>query len=287
MDMPGHTSSVLLLDGRALAVASAPDIARRAAAVSGARGRAPALLLLAFAGPDGHVPHVRGKQRAAARLGIDVDVVVVPAGADEAEALRLMQAAASRPPAPDAVFVQVPFPHGMDGTDLLNAIPPAKDVDVMSEARYRRYMAGAAELPPVTVTAALRLLDAHDIQLPGRRGLLVAEPSSYAEMFVEAFVRRGVAMQPVMAPAGPGLQDALAAADLVIVAAGAPGLVPASVLAPGTVALDVGYYNPGGRGDIDVASGSAHLAVLMPVPGGVGPMTVSALMDRVVSFAGG
>src|SRR5690606_10559694 len=101
-------------------------------------------------------------------------------------------------------------------------------------------------------------------------------------MFRAALARRGARMGPLVPPTAADLAERARAARLVVVAAARPGLVDSATLAPGTVAIDSGYYNPGGRGDIDTAGGTAHLAALAPVPGGLGPMTVSMLLERTI-----
>lgn len=278
--------SVQILDGRRLAAVRAPLIAERAAAVWQARGYAPRLLLMAFADERGVVPHVEAKLRACRAAGIDAVPVLLDAGAGSDEALHTLQDAI-RAHAPDGVFVQVPFPAGMDGGVVASAIPVDADVDVMTPQRYAAYMNATQDLPPLTVTAALLLLDAHGVQVRGRRGVVVADESPFSLMLSTALQRRGAVMQPVLDPVAAGAAHVVESADLVVVAAGRPALLDAGALVPGCVAIDVGYFNEGGRGDIDTSQGADHLGALMPVPGGVGPMTVSALLERVVQFAEG
>ena len=81
--------------------------------------------------------------------------------------------------------------------------------------------------------------------------------------------------------------DAARDAQLVVVTAARPGLVRAVDHAEGAVVIDVGYYNAGGRGDVDVTGGTAHLRALAPVPGGIGPATIAMLVERVIEFAEG
>lgn len=92
---------------------------------------------------------------------------------------------------------------------------------------------------------------------------------------------------PLLSPLKATADPWLAAAPLVIVAVGRPGILSALQLAPDAVAIDVGYFNVGGRGDIDLAGGASHLGALAPVPGGIGPMTVSYLLERTISIAEG
>jgi methylenetetrahydrofolate dehydrogenase (NADP+) / methenyltetrahydrofolate cyclohydrolase len=277
--------TVTLLDGRALAARRAPEIARRAAGVNGHRGRAPTLLLLAFADDAGHAAHVDGKLRACAAAGIDaVPLLIAPGTATAGVTGALAQAIdTSRP---DAVFVQIPFPDMFDGDVVAAAIPPDADIDIMSPSRIAQYMSTPGEAPPVTITAALLLLNEQDVSVHARRGLVVAERSPFADMFAEELARHGAHMRLVH-PTSRELEEEVRAAELIVAAAGRSGWLRSDALAAGAIALDIGYFNEGGRGDIDIAPGIEHLHAIMPVPGGVGPMTVSALLERVVEFAEG
>jgi methylenetetrahydrofolate dehydrogenase (NADP+) / methenyltetrahydrofolate cyclohydrolase len=273
-----------VLDGSALAARRMPDLANRARAVLHARGRPPRLVLLAFADENGHVPHVERKLRAFAAAGVSAELLRLPHDATTRNATDRLQRELDAHAA-DAVFAQFPFPPGIDDDAIARAIPPVLDVDIMTPELTAAYLDGASALPPVTVTAGLLLLDAYNVDVDGRNGVIVAEPSPFAAMFRAAFARRGAHMPPLVAPHAPDLAQRVTAADLVIAAAAVPGLLRTDMLAPGTVAIDVGYFNEGGRGDINTAGGIDHLAAIAPVPGGIGPMTVSALLERVILFA--
>jgi methylenetetrahydrofolate dehydrogenase (NADP+) / methenyltetrahydrofolate cyclohydrolase len=230
------------------------------------------------------MPHVAGKRRACSAAGVDVTVLPLDAGIDSEPASRLVADAIAGAEF-DAVFVQIPLPAGIDEADLMREVPPHLDIDVMTPERVVRYLSGLDDEPPVTVTAALLLLDEHDVDIDGRRGVVVAQESDFALLFGEALRRQGARMQQLADPAISDLEVQLRDAQLVVAAAAQPGVVSTAMLAPGCVAIDAGYFNSGGRGDIDVSPGIEHLAALMPVPGGIGPMTVSVLVERVVRMA--
>ncbi|WKW13394.1 hypothetical protein Strain138_002713 [Pseudogemmatithrix spongiicola] len=275
---------MIILDGTALAARRLPGLRARAQALAAARGRAPLLGILGFADASGRVPHVAPKLRAAESCGIAVDVAAVPLGATLADTL----AAAERlraTPGLDGLFVQFPYPDPAWGDAVEAMIPASLDVDVMAPVEVERYFADASALPPVTVSAALHLVDEAGIALEGRSGVVVAEQSPFAEMFREAFARRGAQMSALVAPAAAADDARVRNAGVVIVAAGVPGVVDAMMLADGAVAIDVGYFNPGARGDIANATTARHLDAMVPVPGGIGPMTISALLERVLVFA--
>lgn len=275
---------MIILDGTALAATRLPALRARAQALAAARGRAPLLGILGFADASGKVPHVAPKLRAAEACGIEVEVVAVPPGATLADALVAIERLRVTPGL-DGLFVQFPYPDPSWGDAIEALIPPALDVDVMAPLEIKRFFADAGALPPVTVSAALALVDHAQLRLEEREGVVVAEPSPFAEMFREAFARRGARMHPLVAPQAAADDARVQAASLVIVAAGVPGVVDARRLAAGAIAIDVGYFNPGARGDIANVDAARHLGAVVPVPGGIGPMTISALLERVIRFA--
>jgi methylenetetrahydrofolate dehydrogenase (NADP+) / methenyltetrahydrofolate cyclohydrolase len=259
-------------------------IAARARAVLESRGRAPAFVLVASGDDSGHAPHVARKQRMCVDAGVELTPLILEPGVRPRDALERMRDLLNERPF-DGVFLQVPFADGVVGDVLASAVPVELDVDIMTPERTARYMNGTDELPPVTVTAALLLLDEYDVSVEGRRGIVVAEEHAFSLMLRAAFVLRGADMGAPVHPDDPGLEGQVRAADLLVVSAGRPGLVQSTSVRPGAVAIDVGYFNPGGRGDIDVTGGIDHIAAISPVPGGIGPMTISALLERVVLFA--
>jgi methylenetetrahydrofolate dehydrogenase (NADP+)/methenyltetrahydrofolate cyclohydrolase len=276
--------TVLILDGVSLARRREAMLAERAAAVLSRRGRAPGLLLVAFSDEQDGVPHIDRKLRMCAAAGVDATPLIIPSSVHTREATSRMQDLL-KDRSFDGVFVQFPFPDTIDGDAFASAIPAELDVDIMTPVRTAQFMNGIATLPPVTVSAGLLLLDEYDVSLADRRGIVVARQSPFSLMFRAALSLRGADMAPLAPPDAPDLDERLRDAELVVVAGATPGLVQSTTLPPGVVAIDAGYFNPGGRGDIDVSGGIDHLAAISPVPGGIGPLTVSALIERVVLFA--
>lgn len=276
--------SALILDGAALARRRQPVIAERAAAVRNRRGYAPSFVLVAFGDEQGNAPHVSRKQRMGADTGVDLVPLIVPPGAGTRGTLDRISNLLADGRA-DGLFLQFPFPDAIDGNALAESVPVELDVDIMTLARTARYLNGTDDLPPVTVSAALLLLEQYDVSIEGRRGIVVADDQPFSRMLRAALVRRGADVADFIDPAAPDLDVQVRSADLVVVSAAMAGLIRSVNIAPGAVAIDVGYFNPGGRGDIDLVGGIDHLAAVCPVPGGIGPMTISALLERVVLFA--
>jgi methylenetetrahydrofolate dehydrogenase (NADP+)/methenyltetrahydrofolate cyclohydrolase len=216
-------------------------------------------------------------------VGIEVVQTLLPPNTDTAAATgRILDLVEEEEV--DALFLQFPFPKGVDGAALVGAVPEELDVDAMTEGRTRRYLESATEAPPLTVAACLALLGDFELELHGRQGALVCRASPFAQVFETALHRLGadvVVVPPEAATSEPLLRQA----GLVVVAANSPGLIRSEDLASGAVVIDVGYFNPGGVGDVDARGGIDHLSALSPVPGGIGPMVVSMLIERVIGFA--
>lgn len=277
-------SSVRIMDGAQLAARRQDELRRRALVVRARLGRPPRLALLAFAEPTGPAPYVARKVSAATAVGVEVVQYHVPFGADAVTAKRAMDLLVESHEL-DGLFVQVPYPDATFAAALEHAIPERLDVDVMSPAMVQRYLHDEGALPPVTVSALLALLARYRIDVRGRRGVIVADSHDFSHMLWTAIARLGVTLAPLVSPNDPTLVQQVRDADLVVIAAGAPGHLRVSELPTGSVAIDVGYFNPGGRGDLDLSGGVAHLEAIVPVPGGIGPMTISCLVERVILHA--
>lgn len=274
----------VVLDGTALARARAPGLAARSDRLARRLERRPRLALLAFADASGGAPHVRRKARACSAAGVELVPLILPGGTSSLAAQRALGAVLAGE-ALDGVFLEFPFPPDVDGAALAAMVPEAVDVDIMTAARIEQFFSGRDAPPPLTVSAGLELLEHHDVDIAGRVGVIVGQNDPFTRMFREALARRGAEMQPILLRDAPDLQQRVGGAELFVAAASSPGVIPAVALAPGAVAIDVGYFNPGGRGDIDTSGSIGHLAAIAPVPGGIGPMTVSMLVERVIAFA--
>lgn len=275
------SSPPVLLDGASVASSRVPELARRAAAVTARRGFPPRLALVAFADVSS-APRFTGRKVDACRqAGIDAVPRILPTDTSTGDAAQVVGRVATKAGC-DGIFLEFPFPQHVDADALIETVPAEFDVDVMTSARIRSYMSEQRGKPPVTVEAALVLLDHVGVDVRGLDGVVIAEESPFALMFREALARRGADMRPLLAP-----QRAHTARDaqLLVSAAAQPALLRSEELATDAVVIDAGYYNAGGRGDIDTAGGVVHLRALAPVPGAIGPMTVSMLMQRVLEAA--
>ncbi|MFJ4851561.1 MULTISPECIES: bifunctional 5,10-methylenetetrahydrofolate dehydrogenase/5,10-methenyltetrahydrofolate cyclohydrolase [unclassified Streptomyces] len=273
------------LSGRELAAALREETTARAAALTAA-GRPPRLAVVVATADESSAWYVRSIARAAAASGIVCDIHDLGPEATAA-ALRAELTRLGEDIAVHGVILQTPLPAGAALEDLASAVPPGKDVDGANPVSLGRLAARLPAFAPATAEAVVALLEHHGIELSGRhvavvgRSTVVGKPAALLLLDRDATVT-------VCHSRTPDLAAVTAGADVVVAAAGRPGLISAAHVRPGAVVIDVGT-NPtpeGGLvGDVDAASVMPHAGALTPVPGGVGPVTTALLLQHVVRAA--
>lgn len=227
--------------------------------------------------------YVRNKLLACQRVGIAAEHVHLPATESETSFHTVVRGLAADPQI-NAVIVQTPLPDGWRVQDALDLVPAPKDIDGLSRASMGLRRAGSPEaLLPATPLGVLRLLEYLRIPPAGQRiavigrGMVVGAP--LREM-LDALGADVVAIDKDT----PHPATLCRSADTVVAATGVPGLVAREWIKPGATVIDVGLTRTNGRllGDVDRAQVEDIAAVLTPVPGGVGPMTVACLLTNIV-----
>jgi methylenetetrahydrofolate dehydrogenase (NADP+) / methenyltetrahydrofolate cyclohydrolase len=175
----------------------------------------------------------------------------------------------------DAIFLQTPLPAGVDVGKLADQVSPIKDVDGL------RTRSGSE---PASARAALWVLESNDVQLRGTRAAILAEPHPMLDALALLLSSRGAPVRTVSS-ADPTARKVCAEAGILVTAVGQPGLVDDDWLSPGAVVIDAGVL-VGGGADGDVDPKAKGMALLCPARGGLGPVTVAALVWRTVELAG-
>jgi methylenetetrahydrofolate dehydrogenase (NADP+)/methenyltetrahydrofolate cyclohydrolase len=220
-----------------------------------------------------------------AEVGIDTRRVDLPA---DVPAERVYRAVSNlgADPAVTALFVQVPLPDGVDEMTVRERVPPEKDVDCFAPENVGRFVAGDPRVRPVTTVAVDRLLRAHGVDVAGRDAVVVGRTTAIGTPLAHLLCRRDATVT-VCHSRTRDLGTNTRTADLLVTAAGTPGLVDGSMVPEGVVVVDVSATRveregePVVVGDVDAESVGEKAAAMTPVPGGVGPMTMAALLDNV------
>ncbi|MGW5354629.1 bifunctional 5,10-methylenetetrahydrofolate dehydrogenase/5,10-methenyltetrahydrofolate cyclohydrolase [Streptomyces sp. NPDC004031] len=263
--------------------AEAREIAERLVREGGA---APRLVVVVATEDESSAWYVRSITRAAAKAGIVCDTVTLPPDT-EPDLIREQLATLSGDATVHGIILQTPLPPGASAADLAGAIAPGKDVDGANPLSLGRLAAGLPAFAPATAEAVVRLLDAHGLALAGRTVTVVGRSTVVGKPLAHLLLDRDATVT-VCHSRTADLAAVTRGADVVVAAAGRPGLVTAEHLAPGAVVVDVGT-NPtedgGLTGDVDADSVRDVAAALSPVPGGVGPVTTALLLRHTALAA--
>jgi methylenetetrahydrofolate dehydrogenase (NADP+)/methenyltetrahydrofolate cyclohydrolase len=272
------------------------DRVRENVAELAARHRAPGLAVLLVGENPASKVYVRRKGEACERVGIDLRLTRLPEDTREEEILRLVDEANSDDGI-DGILVQLPLPKGVDEDRVIQRVAPKKDVDGFHAANLGRLMQGRPRFLPCTVAGILEILKDNEIPVEGRRVVVVGRSLIVGLPLANALLKRGPggnATVTVCHSRTPDLGEVTRRAEILIVAAGQPALVTGEMVSPGAVVIDVGVNrveDPSKKkgyrlcGDVDFDSVIEKAAAITPVPGGVGPLTVSMLMENTLRAA--
>jgi methylenetetrahydrofolate dehydrogenase (NADP+)/methenyltetrahydrofolate cyclohydrolase len=274
-----------ILDGKATAAAIREDLARRVAELA-RRGITPGLGTVLVGDDPGSVSYVNGKHRDCAQVGIASIRRDLPADATQAEVEAVVDEL-NADPACTGYIIQLPLPAGLDAQSLLERMDPAKDADGLHPINLGRLVLGEPGPVPGTPEGIIALLRHYDIPLAGADVTVIGRGITVGRSLGLLLTRRSE--NATVTQCHTGTKDLTAhtrSADIVVVAAGRPGLLTAEMIKPGAVVVDVGITrtDAGLVGDVapDVAEVAGWLA---PIPGGVGPMTRAMLLSKVVTAA--
>src|SRR3954471_21042111 len=274
-----------IIDGLAIAKEVRKGIAERAAVLR-ARGIVPALTLIRVGDDPASGVYVRNKVRACADVGIKSEVVHLPASVSEAdllERIRVLNEAASI----HGILVQLPLPPHIAPRHVLETISVAKDVDGFHLYNVGGLVIGQTVFPPCTPYGVQKILEHEGIELEGKNVTVVGASNIVGKPLALMLMQREATVAICHAKTRE-LPQYTILADILVVAAGKPNLIVPPMVKTGVVVIDVGINRlPDGRlvGDVDFEGVRRKASYITPVPGGVGPMTVTMLLVNTISAA--
>jgi methylenetetrahydrofolate dehydrogenase (NADP+) / methenyltetrahydrofolate cyclohydrolase len=274
-----------ILDGKALAATIKAELTERVATLA-ERGVTPGLGTILVGDDPGSRSYVRGKHRDCAEVGIASIQVELPAATSPAE-LEATIDKLNADPACTGYLVQLPLPGSLDDNWALSLVDPDKDADGLHPTNLGRLVLGAPGPLPCTPRAVVELLRRHGIALGGAEVCLIGRGTTVGRPLGLLLTRKSENATVTLCHTGSvAVARHTREADIVVAAAGRPGLVTADMVKPGAVCVDVGITRTeqGLVGDVD-ASVHEVASWVAPVPGGVGPMTRAMLLTNVVERA--
>lgn len=278
--------TAVILSGREVSRLLEEDVARRVARLA-ERGKAVGLATVMVGDEPASQIYVRNKHRAAEKVGMASFDYSLPATAAQADVESLV-AELNQDDRVDGMIVQLPLPKHLDGSRAVRAISPEKDADGLHPYNLGLLVLDEPGPRPATPSGILRILEHYAIETAGTRAVVVGRSFLVGRPIAMMLARKGVDATVTQAHSRtPELGSLLAEADILIVAAGRPGLVKAADVKPGAVVIDVGTNRTedGLVGDVDFEAASEVAGFISPVPGGVGPMTIASLLENTVEAA--
>jgi methylenetetrahydrofolate dehydrogenase (NADP+)/methenyltetrahydrofolate cyclohydrolase len=275
-----------LIDGKAVAREIREQVRNEAAEFHARHGRAPGLATVLVGSDPASATYVRSKRRACAEVGIASFPFELPEETTMRELLGLVDELNRREDV-HGILVQLPLPSHLSAQTVIAALDPRKDVDGLHPVNQGKLLQGVPGLRPCTPLGVMELLARTGVPLAGApavvvgRSTLVGKPTALLLLECHATVT-------LCHSRTRDLASVVRSAEVLVVAAGRPGLVRGDWVRTGAVVIDVGINRlPSGEliGDVDFHTASARAAWITPVPGGVGPMTVAMLLRNTVQAA--
>lgn len=287
--------SAEVLDGKRIAKEIQAEIKQRVAAFVETHRFAPALAAVLVGDDPASQVYVRNKERACERAGIKSQLHRMPAESTTDEVLdRVHQL--NEDPEVSGILVQLPLPREVDSQVVLDAVSPLKDVDAFHPRNVGLISQGRPQFLPCTPHGIIQMLKRYQIHTQGKNVVIVGRSDIVGKPLALMLANRDIGLGPEMANATvtichsqtSDLKAVTRQADILIAAIGQPKFITGDMVKPGAVVVDVGINrtDDGLVGDVDYKDVVPVASYVTPVPGGVGPLTVTMLLENTLSAAG-
>ncbi|MCQ2183899.1 MAG: bifunctional methylenetetrahydrofolate dehydrogenase/methenyltetrahydrofolate cyclohydrolase FolD [Bacteroidales bacterium] len=273
----------VVIDGKALAASFRADIAAQVTRLGERYGKTPCLSVIIVGDNPASRSYVRGKIKACREAGIESRLIEFPDTISEEELLSSI-ARLNADADVDAVLVQLPLPSQIDSNRVIDAISPEKDVDGFHPTNVAALFLGRPCMAPCTPKGIIAMIDSTGSVIDGARATVVGRSNIVGKPVAKLLQDRGATVT-VAHSHTRNLAAVCRDADILVVATGHAGLVTADMVKNGAVVIDVGINRTAeGKlvGDVDFAGVSPKAGFISPVPGGVGPMTITMLLANTL-----
>lgn len=283
-----------LIDGKVLAANLRAEIAEGVARLKAEKGIVPGLAVILVGENPASVSYVTAKERACEEAGIFSLPIHLPADTSEEEVLKRVREL-NEDERIHGILVQLPLPKGIDEKKVIDAIASEKDVDGFTPINVGRMLIGEKCFLPCTPHGIIKLIEFSGLELSGKHAVVIGRSNIVGKPVAVLLARKETNATVTLCHTGTSDIAAFTRqADVVVVAAGRPGTLTGDMLKPGAVVIDVGVNRlpdatkaKGFRlvGDADFESCSRVASAITPVPGGVGPMTITMLLWNTLESA--
>lgn len=285
-----------IIDGKKLAAETRAEIAAGVAALKAEKGVTPGLAVILVGDNPASVSYVTAKEKACREAGMYSREIRLPAETPEQVVVETVKAL-NADLAIHGILVQLPLPKGISEKKVVDAIAAEKDVDGFTPVNVGRMLIGEPCFLPCTPHGIVKLIEVTGMDIAGKHAVVIGRSNIVGKPVAALLARKGPHANATVTLCHTGTPDLSVytkTADVVVVAAGRPNTLTGDMLKPGAVVIDVGVNRvpdatkPKGYrlcGDADFASCAEVAAAITPVPGGVGPMTITMLLWNTLESA--
>ncbi len=285
-----------LIDGKKLAADTRAEIAAGVAALKAEKGVTPGLAVILVGENPASISYVTAKEKACQEAGMYSREIRLPAETPEEKLIETVKAL-NADPAIHGILVQLPLPKGFSEKKVIDAIAPEKDVDGFTPINVGKMLIGDDCFLPCTPHGIIKLIEVTGMDISGKHAVVIGRSNIVGKPVAVLLARKGAHANATVTLCHTGTPDVAAytkTADIVVVAAGRPNTLTGDMLKPGAVVIDVGVNRvpdatkPKGYrlcGDADFESCAQVASAITPVPGGVGPMTITMLLWNTLESA--
>ena len=283
-----------LIDGKKLAADLRAEIAAGVAKLKAEKGVTPGVAVILVGDNPASVSYVTAKEKACAEAGMYSREIRLPTETPEADLLALI-GELNADPAIHGILVQLPLPKGVSEKRVIDAIAAEKDVDGFTPVNVGKMLIGDDCFLPCTPHGIIKLIEVTGMEIAGKHAVVIGRSNIVGKPVAALLSRKSVNATVTLCHTGTkDVSLFTKTADVVVVAAGRPNTLTGDMLKPGAVVIDVGVNRvpdaskPKGYrlcGDADFASCSEVASAITPVPGGVGPMTITMLLWNTLESA--
>lgn len=276
----------VLIDGKLVSKETRESIRLRVEDLKAKYNITPGLAVIVVGNDPASAVYVRNKHKATLEVGMNSYQIELPEDTKEEELLERIKEL-NGDPAVNGILVQLPLPKHISEKRVIASISPLKDVDAFHPENVGRIMIGDYDFLPCTPAGIMRLLEFYKIDVVGKRCVVLGRSNIVGKPMAHLLLEKNGTVT-VCHSKTEGLAEITRSADILVAAVGRPLFVTADMVKPGAVVIDVGINrNSEGKlvGDVDFESVSEIASYITPVPGGVGPMTITMLLENTLLAA--
>ena len=274
----------MIISGKDLSAKMKAEMAEQVATFPAKYGRVPHLVVILVGEDPASQSYVRGKGKACEVVGIKNTTILKPASITEQELLDII-AGLNADPEVDGILVQLPLPDHINEARIINAIDKSKDVDGVHPLNVAALWMKEPCTVACTPKGIIRMLDEAGVEIKGKRAVVIGRSQIVGLPVAKLLLDRNATVT-ICHSRTKDLAAVCREAEILVVAIGRPKFVTADMVSEGAVVIDVGVNrNPEtGKlcGDVDFDAVEPKASVITPVPGGVGPMTITCLMENTI-----